>query len=47
MFLNDQLQVVGVFEEVSVKVTAKGAVPLITLGVKLATGAMTAAETLM
>jgi NhaP-type Na+/H+ and K+/H+ antiporter len=46
-FLNDQFHAVGVFEEVSVKVTAKGAVPLVTLGVKLVTGVTVAAETLM
>jgi hypothetical protein len=46
-FRNDQFQDVGVFAEVSVKVTANGAVPLVALGVKLAIGAMVAAETLM
>jgi hypothetical protein len=42
-FRYDQFHAVGVFEEVSVKVTAKGAVPDVALGVKLATGAMVAA----
>jgi hypothetical protein len=46
-FLNDQLQVVGVFAEVSVNSTSNGAVPLVALGVKLATGGRISAETLM
>ena len=46
-FLNDQFHAVGVLVEISVKVTVKGAVPPLTLGVKLATGAIIAAVTLM
>ena len=38
-FLNDQFHAVGVLEDESVKVTANGSVPLVTLAVKLATGA--------
>jgi hypothetical protein len=46
-FLNDQFHAVGAFEEVSVNCTGSGAVPLVTSAVKLATGAIVAAETLM
>ena len=42
MSLNDQFHPVGVFVEVSVKVTANGAAPLVTLEVNLATGGMMA-----
>jgi hypothetical protein len=46
-FLNDQFHEVGVFVEVSVKPTSNGAVPLVTLALKLEIGAMVKAVTLM
>ena len=46
-FVKDQFHAVGVLEEVSVKVNINGEVPMVTLGVKLATGFIVAAETLM
>jgi hypothetical protein len=45
--VNDQFHEVGVFVEVSVKDTAKGALPRVTLAEKLATGIIGATVTLM
>src|SRR5262249_9475796 len=44
---NVQAQEVGVLVDVSVKVTARGAVPLVVFVLKLATGGITAAPTVM
>ena len=46
-FVAFQIQPVGVFVDVSLNWTAHGAVPLVTLEVKLATGAIGTAVTLM
>ena len=46
-FVAFQIQPIGVFVDVSVNATVKGAVPLVWLAVKRATGVIVAAVTLM